>query len=226
MKYEEAGDPITGTKWTRTTTEKVAEILSDSLGISICKNTVGKLLKEELKFSLKGNRKSIPTKSVPERDPQFQIIKRRRKKFEKTGSPIISVDTKKRELVGLFKNPGKIWVLEAIEVYDHDFPSSAIGIAIPYGVYDVQRNLGYIFVGVSSDTSAFAVNSIVTWWNRHGCKQYRGHKDLLILADAGGSNNPRWRAWRIGIQEQLCDRYGLTVTVCHYPTGTSNDHPC
>jgi len=224
LSYETAGDPMSGTKWTRTTTAKLAELLQDSLGISLCKNTVGKLL-GELGFSLKVNKKSIPIKSVPERDLQFQIIEKRRKEFAAKGAPSISVDTKKRELVGPFKNPGTIWTREAIPVYDHDFPSSAEGVAIPYGVYDVQRNLGYIFVGTSKDTSEFAVNSIGTWWGRHGCKQYRGHKELLILADAGGSNNPRHRSWNVQIQEELCDRYGISVIVCHYPTGASKFNP-
>ena len=135
------------------------------------------------------------------------------------------MDTKKRELIGLFKNPGKIWTRDAVEVYDHDFPSTAKGIAIPYGIYDIEKNLGYISIGISSDTSAFAVNSIVNWWNKHGCKQYRGHKEILILADAGGSNNPRWRAWKLGIQKQLCNKYGLSATICHYPTGASKFNP-
>lgn len=224
LKYETAGDPMNGTKWTRRTTEKLANLLRDSLGISLCKNTVGKLL-GELGFSLKVNKKSIPIKSTPDRDLQFQIIQKKRKEFEALGAPGISVDTKKRELVGTFKNPGTTWTREATPVYDHDFPSSAEGIAIPYGVYDAQRNLGFIFVGTSKDTSEFAINSIATWWGRHGCKQYRGHKELLILADAGGSNNPRHRSWKIGIQEKLCDRYGISVTVCHYPTGASKFNP-
>ncbi len=215
---------MTGLKWMRTTPEKIAEILQDSLGISVSKNTVAGLLKE-LHFSLKANKKNIPTKSDPDRDQQFQVIEELRSEFEAKGAPIISVDAKKRELVGLFKNIGTIWTREAIEVYDHDFPSCADGVAIPYGIYDVQRNRGYVFVGVSHDTSAFAVNSIVKWWNRHGCKQYRSTNELLILADAGGSNNPRWRRWKLGIQDQLCDRYGLVVTVCHYPTGASRWNP-
>lgn len=224
MKYEEAGDPITGTKWIRISTEKIAEILRDSMEISVCKNTVGKLLKE-MDFSLKVNKKSVPTKNDPDRDRQFEIIKIQRGKFEAMGAPIISIDTKKRELVGLFKNPGTTWLREAIEVLDHDFRSCAVGVAIPYGIYDVQRNLGYVFVGVSSDTSEFAVNSIMRWWNRHGCKQYRGYKEMLMLADAGGSNSPSRRTWLLGLQEKLCDRYGISLTVCHYPTGASKFNP-
>ncbi len=215
---------MTGLKWMRTTPEKVAKILQDSLGISVSKNTVARLLKE-MHFSLKANKKIVPTKSDPDRDLQFQVIEKLRREFEANGAPIISVDAKKRELVGLFKNTGTVWTQEAIEVYDHDFPSSAQGVAIPYGIYDVRRNRGYVFVGVSHDTSEFAVNSIVTWWNHHGCKQYRSTDELLILADAGGSNNPRWYRWKLGIQNQLCDRYGLMVTVCHYPTGASRWNP-
>lgn len=223
LKHETAGDPIRGTKWTRTTTEKIAEILRASLGISICKNTVGKLLKE-MGYSLKVNRKMIPVSRCPDRNKQFEVIHNVRSEFEDKRNPVISVDAKKRELVGLFKNSGTTWSKKPICVHDHDFPSTAKGVAIPYGVYDVQENLGFLFVGTSHDTPEFAAGSVTKWWRFHGRRQYPDAKELLVLADAGGSNNPRYRAWKQAVQK-FCDRYGLTIRICHYPTGASKWNP-
>jgi hypothetical protein len=224
MKYEAAGDPITGLKWSRITPGKIARILKESAGIKICGNTVGKILKE-MDFSLKANRKTIPVSSTPDRDQQFSIIRKLRERFQVEGSPIISVDAKKRELVGPFKNLGRAWSRLWRLVYDHDFRSLAKGIAIPYGIYDVPANRGYVFVGTSFDTSEFAVSSIAKWWDYYGCSRYRGVRKLLILADGGGSNGYRCRAWKRWIQEKLCNLYGLAVTVSHYPTGSSKWNP-
>jgi len=224
MKYEAAGDPVKGTKWTRTTTQKIAEILHDDLDISVSANTVGRLLKD-MDYSLKANRKTIPTRRHPERDRQFRIIREIRGKFEKEGKPIISVDAKKREKVGQFENTGKVWTQEAIAVNDHDFPSLAKGVAILYGVYDVLENLGFMFVGTSYETSELAVNSIAKWWRFDGRRRYDGTDELLILADGGGSNGATRRMWKKEIQEKLCDRYGLKVWLCHYPPGASKWNP-
>lgn len=219
MEYETAGDPITGLKWTRKTTEKVAEELR-SLGIKISKNTVGKLLKK-MGYSLKVNHKKISRCSNEDRDEQFRYIAKLRKRFAKKGNPIVSVDTKKKELVGNFKNRGTAWHKDPVMVNDHDFRSQAKGMAAPYGIFDTEANRGSVFVGISYDTPRFAIESLEKWWRVEGSKRYPHARELLVLADNGGSNGPRCRAWLAGLQEVLCDRYGLSLTVTHYPPGCS-----
>lgn len=211
-------------KWTRVTPAKIASWLGEDCQIRVSASTVAKILKE-MHYSLKTNRKTIPINSSPERNDQFTVIQKRREEFELSGNPRISVDTKKKELVGLFKNPGRLWSQKATQVYDHDFRSVGQGIAVPYGIYDTGQNQGSVFVGTSHDTAEFAVNAIEQWWRYRGQYHYHGKKELLILADAGGSNSYRSRLWKLKIQEKLCDRHGLTVTVCHYPTGASKWNP-
>ena len=223
LKYEAAGDPMTGTKWTRTTPQKIAVILN-SRGFTISRNTVAAMLLD-MDFSLKANRKTIAINSSPDRDQQFGIIRRLRESFEATGDPIISVDTKKKELIGLFANSGRVWTREPVATNDHDFRSDATAIAVPYGLYDVLANTGTVVVGTSSETPAFAVQSIVTWWRYRGRHQYPGKRELLILADGGGANGYRPRAWKYELQKSFADRYDLTVTVAHYPTGASKWNP-
>ncbi len=222
MKYEAAGDPMTGTKWMKSTPQRIAEILN-SRGFTISRNTVAALL-VDMDFSLKANRKTIATQSSPDRDQQFGIIRGLRESFEATGNPTISVDTKKKELIGVFANSGRVWTREPIVTNDHDFRSDATAIAVPYGLYDVLANTGTVVVGTSSDTPAFAVQSIATWWRHRGRHRYCDKKNLLILADCGGSNGYRPRAWKFELQN-LADRYNLTVTVAHYPTGASKWNP-
>jgi Rhodopirellula transposase DDE domain len=176
-------------------------------------------------YSLRVNRKAIATDSSPDRDQQFRYISSLRTRFERQGLPIISVDTKKRELVGNFKNNGVKWDRTPVRVNDHDFRSDAIGVAIPYGIYDLLANRGSVFVGVSHDTAAFAAHSIAGWWKRDGANRYYRGRQLLILADTGGSNSCRTGAWKTELQTQLCNSFGLTVTVAHYPTGASNGIP-
>lgn len=178
-----------------------------------------------LGYSLKSNKKCLSSGNSPDRDAQFQIINNLRKDFIDRGDPIIGVDTKKKELIGVFKNPGRIWSRTATQVKDHDFRSEAIGIANPYGIYDVGLNTGLLVVGRSADTPEFAVNSIVTWWKRHGQQQYPHAKRLLILADSGGSNGARPRAWKKFLQELLANPFCLQITVAHYPTGASKWNP-
>jgi hypothetical protein len=186
---------------------------------------VGRLLKQR-DYSLKANRKERETGSAtPERDAQFTYIAEQRRAHRAAQLPIISVDTKKKELIGDFKNAGRDWCHEAELVNVHDFPSAAEGRAVPYGIYDVARNRGHVCVGTSADTPAFAVTAIRTWWEQEGRTAYPDGAGLLILADAGGSTSCRFRGWKQQLQEQLCDRYGLTVTVCHYPTGCSKWNP-
>lgn len=180
-------------------------------------------LLHKLRFSLRVNRKKIGP-SHPLRETQFAHIGKLRQRFRRQGNPVISVDAKKRELVGNFKNAGAKWDRTPTPVNDHDFRSQSDGIAILYGVYDVHANRGSMFVGVSQDTSAFAVNSIFSWWQREGIKRYPNKQRLLILADTGGSNSAARGAWKDQLQ-QFCDRSGLSITVAHYPTGASKYNP-
>src|SRR5438045_4792536 len=176
-------------------------------------------------FSLRVNPKAIATDSSPDRDQQFRYISSLRTLFERVGLPIISVDTKKRELVGNFKNHGVKWDRTPVRVNDHHFRSDAICVAIPYGIYDLLANRGSVFVGVSHDTAAFAVHSIAGWWKRDGADRYHRRRQLLILADTGGSNSCRTGAWKTELQSQLCNRFSLAVTIAHYPTGASKWNP-
>src|SRR2546421_10859804 len=146
-------------------------------------------------------------------------IARQRQVFEAANWPIISVDTKKKELIGNFKNAGRAWGQGAEAVNVHDFPHDALMRAVPYGIYDVDSNRGSVYVGTSADTPEFAVTALARWWEDEGRRQFPHATQLLILADAGGSNGYRTRSFKLHLQEQLSDRYGLSVTVCHYPTG-------
>lgn len=222
MKHETAGDPLTALKWTRRTTEKIAEELGN-LGINVSPSTVARLLKQ-MGFSLRVNHKKLAG-SGPDRDEQFVYITELRERFAAAGNPIVSVDSKKKEQVGNFKNPGSAWNREPVLVNDHDFPSDADGRAIPYAVYDVQANHGAVFVGMSYDTAEFAVDSMEKWWRYVGKHRYPNADQLLVLADGGGSNATRNRAWKANLQEKICDRHGISVTVSHYPTGASKWNP-
>ena len=161
----------------------------------------------------------------PERDAQFRYIESQKQAFIAAGEPIISVDTKNKELIGDFKNAGQAWRREAEAVNVHDFLSEALGRGVPYGIYDVQRNDGVVYVGQSADTAEFAVQAIGRWWHEHGQQAYPKATKLLLLADAGGSNGCRPRLWKEQVQSQLSDTLGLTITVCHYPTGCSKWNP-
>jgi len=193
-------------------------------GERLGRTTLRRLLRRH-KLSLKSNVKHLSPREHPDRDRQFQYIQARRRSFEAAGWPILSVDTKKRELIGPFKSPGRIWCERAPEVYTHDFPHHAKARAIPYGVYDVQAQRGHIYVGVSADTPDFAVEAIVRWWQRVGRRRYPDARQLLLLADGGGSNGYRARRWKYQLQERLSDAFGLRVTVCHYPPGASKWNP-
>lgn len=226
MKHETAGDPMTELKWTHKTTAKVTEELR-TIGIDISPRTVARLLKQ-MGYSLRVNHKKLARvcKTSPvDRDAQFVHIAELRQDFAARGLPIISIDTKKKELVGLFKNPGAAWSRESVKVNDHDFPSDAIGKAIPYGIYDIQANLATLFVGISRDTAQFAVDSIEAWWLDEARCRYPNAKELAILADGGGSNGSTRRAWKHCLYHQLCKRHGLKLTVAHYPPGTSKWNP-
>jgi len=223
LEYETAGDPMTGLKWTRKTLRGIAEELR-TIGIRVSSNTVGRLLRE-MDYSLRVNRKEIASTSAPDRNAQMIHLAKVRQRFAKAGNPVVSVDTKKKELVGQFKNAGIAWSRSPVLVNDHDFRSTAVGMAIPYGIYDTEANRGSVFVGVSHDTPQFAVESIAKWWRTEGRRRYPEARDLLILADGGGSNGPTCRLWKERIQTELCDRCGLSVTISHYPTGASKWNP-
>jgi hypothetical protein len=178
-----------------------------------------------MNFSLRVNRKQIATNSSPYRDQQFQHICSLRTRFQRQGLPIISVDSKKREMIGNFKNAGAKWDRSPLLVNDHDFLTDASGVGISYGIYDPPNNRGSVCVGISHDTPAFAAHSIATWWNREGTRRYGRAPRLLLLADSGGSNSCTSWAWKIELQRQLCNRFGLAVTIAHYPTGASKWNP-
>lgn len=223
MKLETAGDPIRGLKWTRKTTAKIAKALRNH-GIHVSRNTVARLLKQ-MDFRLRVNHKKRSTASPKDRDRQFRVIRRRRNAFARCGDPILSVDCKKKELVGNFKNAGVAWKQKAVETLATDFRSDAEGVAVPYGLYDPEANRGLVVVGTSRETPAFAVDCVVRWWRSEGRKRYPDSRRLLILADGGGGNRATCHVWRAHLQQKLCDRYGLTVTVCHYPPGASKWNP-
>jgi hypothetical protein len=173
-------------------------------------------------YSLQGNRKTREGTDHPDRDEQFRYINRLVREFQRGGQPVISVDTKKKELVGDFKNAGKQWrpkkTPEGVRVHDFIIPEK--GKAIPYGVYDLTRNTGWVSVGIDHDTASFAARTILSWWRKMGHPVYPQANRLLITADAGGSNGPRVRLWKWEVQ-QLADRMGMAITVCHFPPGTS-----
>jgi hypothetical protein len=223
MAHDTAGDPVTGVKWCRRTTEKIANELRTH-GIDVCANTVAKLLKQ-LGFRLRVNHKKLARPSNPDRDEQFAYIAAQRGKFTTAALPILSVDTKHRELIGNFAHTGTTWRQTPRLVNDHDFPSDALGVAIPYGVYDLHHNRACVSIATSRDTPQFAVASLARWWSTDGRRRWSGADQILVLADGGGSNGYRTRGWKHALQHNLCNRHGLTVTVCHYPTSASKWNP-
>lgn len=223
MKHDTAGDPMTGLKWTHRTTAKVAAELRH-LGLDVAARTIARLL-SQMGFALRVNHKKRCRGSPPDRNAQFVGIAHLREDFSAHGLPVISVDTKKKELVGDFKNAGTAWTRQPVIVKDHDFRSEAVGMAIPYGIYDLQANRGTVSIGTSHDTAEFAVAAIECWWRTEGCRRYPKARHLAILADGGGSNGSTCRAWKHGLHTQLCERHGLTVTVAHYPSGASKWNP-
>jgi hypothetical protein len=188
--------------------------------------TVWRLLRRmgySMKYSQK--RRAGSSSDRPGVDEQFGYIAAKRKEFLAAGLPVLSIDTKKKELIGNFKKPGRVWCRAAPEVGAYDWPSLAECRAVPFGVYDVGRNAGYVVVGVSNDTSAFAVTALARWWQEEGRAAYPSAKQVMLLADGGGTNGSRSQAWRVNLQRMVCDRFGLAVTVCHYPPGCSKWNP-
>jgi hypothetical protein len=216
---ETAGNPCSDEKWVRSR----LRALSKKLNRRACPTTIARLLRDQ-KIGLRSHRKVLHTgKRHAERNQQFEHIHKYRQDFRSSGDPRISVDTKKKELIGQFKNPGQTWCREAEKVNDHDFPGDSKGRAAPYGIYDPQRNEGHVCVTTSSDTADLAVDSIQDWW-RLNQTHYPTAKRLMIEADSGGSNGARSRRYKKRLQD-FADETGLEVTVCHYPPGASKWNP-
>jgi hypothetical protein len=214
------GDPMAPLRWTAKSLSKLAAELQ-ALGHRVSPNVVAKLLRQ-LGFSLQANRKTREGANHPDRDAQFEYINRQTKAALAADAPAISVDTKKKELVGDFKNGGREYHPKGRpeEVRVHDFKIPELGRASPYGVYDIGDNTGWVSVGMDHDTGSFAVNAIRRWWQTMGRERYPTTESLLINADGGGSNGARLRLWKYELQN-LADELGLTITVCHLPPGTS-----
>ncbi len=214
------GDPESPLRWTCKSVRNISDYLGEQ-GYSVSRQTVARIL-HKMEFSLQGNRKTKEGKDHPDRDKQFRFINSMCKRFLSKGDPVISVDTKKKELVGEYKNAGREWHKKggAIEVNGHDFPDPKVSKAIPYGIYDIGNDSGWVNVGITADTAEFAVSSISHWWKYVGSHRYSDSKKLLICADAGGSNGYRLRLWKRELQ-QLVDTCEIAISVCHFPPGTS-----
>ncbi len=214
------GDPMSPLRWTCKSTHELAQALTEQ-GHELSPRTVGRLL-NAAGFSLQGNRKTKEGADHPDRNAQFEHINQTVKRFQRRAQPVISVDTKKKELVGEFKNGGREWQPkgEPLTVNTHDFMDRELGKAIPYGVYDLSRNEGWVSVGIDHDTAQFAAQAIHRWWKKMGAKRYPQAKQLLITADGGGSNASRSRLWKVALQD-LALRLKMPIRVCHFPPGTS-----
>ena len=210
-------------KWLNCRLRDIQERL-DQRGHEVSLPVISRLLRKH-DYRLRANAKQLASKQHPERDQQFQYLYEQRTLHQAAGQPTISVDTKKKELVGNFKNPGQIWCQEPELVNMHDFRQDAVGRAVPYGIYDLQHNRGTVYVGQSADTPAFAVDNIAHWCQTELPLLFPGVTHLMIEADGGGSNSYRSRVWKRDLQEKVADRFGLTLTVCHYPTGASKWNP-
>lgn len=217
-----------GLKWTRKSTRKIAQQLQKQ-GIQVSAKSVGRLLRK-MNYSLRVNQKKLESgirhpPSRQKRDSQFQHIAQMRESFLQAGQPIISVDTKKKELIGNFRNGGRAWEKQPIAVLDHDFRSDASAIAVPYGIYDCQNNRGLICVGTSAETPSLAVDAIEYWWVHERPLSFPKATELLILADCGGANGCRARVFKWRLHQQLCRPHEVTVSLCHYPPGASKWNP-
>ena len=214
------GSPTSPLRWTCKSTRRLARELQDQ-GFTVGPSSIRRML-TALGYSLQANRKTREGKQHPDRDGQFGHIHRRLQAYRRQREPAVSVDTKKKEVLGNQKNPGRTWEPKGRprEVDTHDFPDPRRGKAIPYGVYDIHENAAWVSVGVTHDTAEFAVEAIRRWWQKLGRPRYRGVRRVLVTADCGGSNAPRTRLWKVELQK-LADETGLIVEVCHYPPGTS-----
>jgi hypothetical protein len=223
VEPDNRGDPMSALRWTTKSTRNLADVLTAD-GHPVSHVRVGELL-HALGYSLQGNVKTVEGKQHPDRDAQFRHINTLAKRYLKTGDPVISVDSKKKELVGEtpgYQNNGRDWAPKGqpVEVGVHDFPDPAMPKAVPYGIYDLSANTGWVTVGNDGDTAAFAVSTLRRWWTQVGQPAYPNATRLLINADAGGSNGYRVRLWKTELA-QLASDINIDITVCHYPPGTS-----
>ena len=221
VEPDSRGDPESPLRWTLKSTRQLAEAVS-SAGHSASSRTVAHILEEE-GFSLHANRKRLEGKQHPDRDAQFRYLNEQVRRHVRRREPVVSVDTKKKELIGRYKNGGRTWRAEEDtdnDVNDHDFPDAEAGKAIPYGIYDLRRNRGWVSVGIDHDTAAFAVAALRSWWTSEGRDAYAKARRLLICADAGGSNSYRNRLWKVELARLAAD-IDMSITVCHFPPGTS-----
>lgn len=214
------GDPMSALLWTCKSTRNLRDALL-GMGHQVSHQTVARLL-TDLGYSLQANRKTLEGKDHPDRNAQFKHINDKVRSFQRRGQPVVSVDTKKKELVGNYKNAGQEWHPQGNpqKVKSKDFPDKKLGKVAPYGVYDMTANEGWVNVGITHDTAAFAIESIRRWWQRMGQQAYPKATELLITADAGGSNSSRSRLWKVCLQ-RLADEFHLKISVCHFPPGTS-----
>jgi hypothetical protein len=218
-----AGDPMSDERWLNCRLRDLQAHLAEH-GYLVSLPVISRVLRAA-GYHLLSNRKRLAECPHPDRDTQFRYIRQQRAAHLEAGQPVISVDTKKKELVGDFKNAGQTWTQQAEAVLAHDFPSAARGRAVPYGIYDLVRNQGCVYVGQSADTPQFAVDNISHWCHTYLPVYHPQAQALLIEADSGGSNGARSRVGKQQLQEQVADGLGLTVTVCHYPTGASKWNP-
>jgi len=214
---------MSGDKYVRRSLQTLSDQLA-ALGHDASPTTVGELLRD-LDYNLRVNFKRLTGPPHPDRERQFHYLTDLLEEFRAARLPILSIDAKKKELVGNFDNPGARWQQRAADVNAHDFLSDADYKVTPYGLYDVLANRGHVLVGTSYNTAEFAAAAVARWWARIGCHRYRAAGELLLLADAGGSNGYRPRLWKLCLQELVADRYGLDVVVCHYPVGASKWNP-
>ncbi|HEX7880274.1 MAG TPA: ISAzo13 family transposase [Candidatus Eisenbacteria bacterium] len=223
LANDTAGNPMCEEKWVRGSLDHLSRQLKEK-GYKVGCKAVRRILRG-MGYSRKSNRRRQPRPHCPTRNSQFEYIALQRRKFTTAALPVISIDTKKKELIGAFRNKGQTWCKDAEEVDEHDFPGASQRKAVPFGIYDPARNTGHVVVGASNNTPEFATSSIDQWWVTKGCLAYPGAKELLILADGGGGNGSRARAWKLNLQTRICDKHRLTVTVCHYPPGCSKWNP-
>jgi Rhodopirellula transposase DDE domain len=223
LSEEIAGDPMSLQRWVRSSTRNLSRRLAEQ-GHQACSHTVARLLRK-MGYSLQAAKRRQAGAEHPDRDKQFKHIAVLKAQFLGEGLPVISVDTKKKELIGNYRPEGKSWRRQPIEVEDSYFASYAKCIAVPFGIYDVAKNVGYVTVGTSGNTAEFAVNCLVNWWRHHGRSAYTPADRLLILADGGGGNGYNLRTWKMDLQEKLCDAFGLRATLSHYPPACSKWNP-
>jgi len=219
---EIAGDPITNQRWVRSSLRNLSSKLKAE-GHQACTHTVARLLRK-IGYSLQVNKKKQAGAQHPDRDKQFRYIASLKAQFLDECLPVISIDTKKKELIGNYRREGRSWRKKAREVESY-FASHAQCVAVPFGIYDLGKNTGYVTVGISHNTAEFAANCLVSWWQRYGRSAYPMCDRLLILADGGGGNGYNLRSWKKDLQDKLCDGLGLTVTLSHYPPGCSKWNP-